>query len=97
MRGRGAYRGVNTMVSAMAAASSGAAPAPGGPRGDMFRSRPPNTSRPPSLHVDDFVALETCGGGGGGTVVAGQPGYQAQILTHDAVIPVRNFLYIFKH
>lgn len=30
-------------------------------RGDLFRSRPPNTSRPPSLHVDDFVALETCG------------------------------------
>lgn len=30
-------------------------------RGDPFRSRPPNTSRPPSLHVDDFVALETCG------------------------------------
>ncbi|KAF5273298.1 hypothetical protein FQR65_LT04720 [Abscondita terminalis] len=30
-------------------------------RTDLFRSRPPNTSRPPSLHVDDFVALETCG------------------------------------
>ncbi|KAL1500859.1 hypothetical protein ABEB36_006283 [Hypothenemus hampei] len=30
-------------------------------RPDLFRSRPPNTSRPPSLHVDDFVALETCG------------------------------------
>lgn len=30
-------------------------------RADLFRSRPPNTSRPPSLHVDDFVALETCG------------------------------------
>lgn len=30
-------------------------------RGDSFRSRPPNTSRPPSLHVDDFLALETCG------------------------------------
>lgn len=30
-------------------------------RGDPFRSRPPNTSRPPSLHVDDFLALETCG------------------------------------
>nr|CAH7713265.1 unnamed protein product [Callosobruchus chinensis] len=30
-------------------------------RTDAFRSRPPNTSRPPSLHVDDFVALETCG------------------------------------
>lgn len=28
---------------------------------DPFRSRPPNTSRPPSLHVDEFVALETCG------------------------------------
>ena len=25
----------------------------------MFRSRPPNTSRPPSMHVDDFVKLET--------------------------------------
>nr|XP_049706724.1 protein virilizer isoform X2 [Helicoverpa armigera] len=24
---------------------------------DAFRSRPPNTSRPPSLHVDDFTAL----------------------------------------
>ncbi|GAB6027345.1 hypothetical protein CHUAL_001621 [Chamberlinius hualienensis] len=26
---------------------------------DPFRSRPPNTSRPPSMHVDDFVAMET--------------------------------------
>lgn len=25
---------------------------------DPFRSRPPNTSRPPSMHVDDFVARE---------------------------------------
>ncbi|XP_025114734.1 protein virilizer homolog isoform X3 [Pomacea canaliculata] len=25
---------------------------------DLFRSRPPNTSRPPSMHVDDFVKLE---------------------------------------
>ncbi|XP_067632458.1 protein virilizer [Eurosta solidaginis] len=30
-------------------------------RGDLFRSRPPNTSRPPSLHVDDFLALEHSG------------------------------------
>ncbi|XP_070506167.1 protein virilizer isoform X2 [Chironomus tepperi] len=30
-------------------------------RGDIFRSRPPNTSRPPSLHVDDFVAMESGG------------------------------------
>jgi hypothetical protein len=27
-------------------------------RGDMFRSRPPNTSRPPSMHVDDYVKME---------------------------------------
>ena len=27
-------------------------------RVDTFRSRPPNTSRPPSMHVDDFVARE---------------------------------------
>lgn len=32
---------------------------------DPFRSRPPNTSRPPSLHVDDFVALESSGQSGG--------------------------------
>lgn len=25
---------------------------------DLFRSRPPNTSRPPSMHVDDFVKME---------------------------------------
>lgn len=30
-------------------------------RGDMFRARPPNTSRPPSLHVDDFLMLEQKG------------------------------------
>lgn len=30
-------------------------------RNDLFRSRAPNTSRPPSLHVDDFVALEKNG------------------------------------
>uniref|UniRef100_A0A336KWE5 CSON001274 protein n=1 Tax=Culicoides sonorensis TaxID=179676 RepID=A0A336KWE5_CULSO len=30
-------------------------------RSDLFRSRPPNTSRPPSLHVDDFTALESHG------------------------------------
>lgn len=28
-------------------------------RSDTFRNRLPNTSRPPSLHVDDFVAMET--------------------------------------
>ena len=34
---------------------------PGGQRPDLFRSRPPNTSRPPSLHVDDFLVLELKG------------------------------------
>lgn len=34
-------------------------------RNDPFRSRAPNTSRPPSLHVDDFVALEKNGAVGG--------------------------------
>ncbi len=29
-----------------------------GGRHDPFRSRPPNTSRPPSMHVDDFVKME---------------------------------------
>lgn len=31
----------------------------GNPRmNDMFRSRKQNTSRPPSMHVDDFMAME---------------------------------------
>jgi len=30
-------------------------------RGDMFRSRPPNTSRPPSMHVDDYMKMEMQG------------------------------------
>lgn len=33
-------------------------------RSDMFRSRPPNTSRPPSMHVDDFVLMEKKSSGG---------------------------------
>ena len=32
-----------------------------GQRPDLFRSRPKNTSRPPSLHVDDYMALEARG------------------------------------
>lgn len=49
---------------------------------DPFRSRPPNTSRPPSMHVDDFVALEHRDSGVkgkhqpkrlGGTPIAPQP------------------------
>lgn len=33
-------------------------PIPGPHRNDAFRSRIPNSSRAPSLHVDDFIALE---------------------------------------
>ena len=32
-----------------------------GSQSDRFRSRPPNTSRPPSLHVDDFIVLQSRG------------------------------------
>ena len=28
-------------------------------RNDPFRSRAPNTSRPPSMHVDDFEKMKT--------------------------------------
>ncbi|XP_023242093.1 protein virilizer homolog [Centruroides sculpturatus] len=42
MRGRGFGRGTSHSSRA----------------NDPFRSRPPNTSRPPSMHVDDFLALE---------------------------------------
>lgn len=42
LRGRGFQRGSNSL----------------GRLHDPFRSRPPNTSRPPSMHVDDFVAME---------------------------------------
>ncbi len=44
-------------VAPMRGRGFGRGPA-GGARNDPFRSRAPNTSRPPSLHVDDFVALE---------------------------------------
>ena len=42
MRGRGIARGLAAQ----------------GNRHDNFRNRPPNTSRPPSMHVDDFMKLE---------------------------------------
>ncbi|CAG2252768.1 VIRMA [Mytilus edulis] len=60
MRGRGITRGLLN--------NSG--------RSDNFRCRPPNTSRPPSMHVDDFMKLEKGGnyeGGAGGGPQPGQP------------------------
>ena len=38
----------------------------GGARYDNFRARVQNTSRPPSMHVDDFVAMESGRGRGRG-------------------------------
>jgi len=41
----------------------------------MDRSRPPNTSRPPSLHVDDFLVLQSRG-----QQPTGPTGYNKQTL-----------------
>ena len=46
-----------------------------GQRPDGFRSRPPNTSRPPSLHVDDFLVLQSRG-----QQPTGPTGYNKQSL-----------------
>lgn len=42
-------------------------------RPETFHYRLPNTSRPPSLHVDDFVAMETR------SISAHQPGFKLPI------------------
>ena len=42
-------------------------------RGDMFRSRAPNTSRPPSMHVDDYIKLEMQQGQSGSTSTSMPP------------------------
>ncbi|XP_071701386.1 protein virilizer homolog isoform X2 [Rutidosis leptorrhynchoides] len=49
----------NMSPSVFSRGGSGQFPAPSGPtRRDTFRLRKPNTSRPPSMHVDDYVARE---------------------------------------
>ena len=45
----------------------------GGQRYDNFRARIQNTSRPPSMHVDDFVAMESGRGRGRGRGGGGSP------------------------
>ena len=42
MRGRGFGRGMSLPIN----------------KHDLFRSRPQNTSRPPSMHVDEFIKME---------------------------------------
>ncbi|KAK4414757.1 protein virilizer [Sesamum alatum] len=43
---------------------------PGPTRRDTFRQRKPNTSRPPSMHVDDYVARERNADGNSSNVIA---------------------------
>lgn len=73
MRGRGfnLRPGNQSSCSGLSVGLSTSAPGPSllgvavgaGGRTDNFRSRPQNTSRPPSLHVDDFTKLEKDGSG----------------------------------
>ncbi|XP_021852766.1 protein virilizer homolog [Spinacia oleracea] len=49
-------KGENAPVDVRGSGSSMAPPIP--TRRDTFRQRKPNTSRPPSMHVDDYVARE---------------------------------------
>ncbi|KAL2534542.1 embryo defective [Abeliophyllum distichum] len=68
-------RGDNAAAEAITQStfSRGSVPlaAPSGPtRRDTFRQRKPNTSRPPSMHVDDYVARERNADGTNSNVIA---------------------------
>ena len=96
MRGRGftirqsgqpaSGSGASSVVGASGAAPGGGSSllGPGG-RADVFRSRPQNTSRPPSLHVDDFNKLEkdeaNPGASGAGTS-ATTAGHEVGVVTN---------------
>ncbi|KAL7054437.1 hypothetical protein AAHC03_026040 [Spirometra sp. Aus1] len=58
--GAGGGSGPSLLGSGACAGGGGGTPSllGSGHRPDLFRSRPQNTSRPPSLHVDDFNKLE---------------------------------------
>ncbi|VVC31411.1 Hypothetical protein CINCED_3A018405 [Cinara cedri] len=61
-------------------------------RSETFRYRLPNTSRPPSLHVDDFVAMETR------SISARQPGFKLPIQPiQDLNIRLRERQMAYKH
>lgn len=58
-RGRVDNSPAELMAQSAFSRGSGPSSAPSGPtRRDTFRQRKPNTSRPPSMHVDDYVARE---------------------------------------
>ncbi|KAL0346985.1 UNVERIFIED_CONTAM: protein virilizer [Sesamum calycinum] len=68
-------RGDNSVVEATSqnTFSRGSVPVttpPGPTRRDTFRQRKPNTSRPPSMHVDDYVARERNVDGNSSNVIA---------------------------
>lgn len=64
-------KGENTPADARGSGPSMAPPIP--TRRDTFRQRKPNTSRPPSMHVDDYVARErNADGSGNPNVIAVQ-------------------------
>ncbi|KAL0374796.1 UNVERIFIED_CONTAM: protein virilizer [Sesamum radiatum] len=70
-------RGDNSVVEATSqnTFSRGSVPVttpPGPTRRDTFRQRKPNTSRPPSMHVDDYVARERNVDGNSSNVIAVQ-------------------------
>lgn len=58
-RARGDNSGAEIPTQSTFSRGMGSSTAPTGPnRRDTFRQRKPNTSRPPSMHVDDYVARE---------------------------------------
>ncbi|XP_010543864.1 PREDICTED: uncharacterized protein LOC104816640 [Tarenaya hassleriana] len=58
-RAKGEHSSVDILTQNTMSRGTGPAPlAPAPTRRDAFRQRKPNTSRPPSMHVDDYVARE---------------------------------------
>jgi hypothetical protein len=68
-------------------------------RGDMFRSRPPNTSRPPSMHVDDYVKMEMQQGQSGNTSTSmpppSLPPPMGQARRMDVCMPKNLSMFVF--
>lgn len=74
-RARGENPPADISASGSFSRGSGPASAPPGPtRRDNFRLRKPNTSRPPSMHVDDYVARERNVDGGTDVIAIPRPG-----------------------